>query len=156
MKRGAILATILCVAGSLLPISSRADDAAWLKTLHRTYTGYTFGDGTIATLKYEERGAKKDNKPLFSSTMVRAGLAFREDTHEVEQNVDVSRGFTGKVFWYSDQSGFTGIVADASTGVTYARDLPVWSSSFTSIRQMVRIIARSSILTVTMSRRFAF
>lgn len=122
MERGAVLATLLCVASSVLPISSRADETA-LKAQHRAYTGYSFGDGNIQTLKYTERGSKTDGKAVFESAVVRAGLAFRENTHEVKQNIDVSQGFTGKVFWYSDQNGFTGIVADASTGDIYARDL---------------------------------
>lgn len=105
-----------------MPISSRADETA-LKQQHRAYTGYSFGDGTIQTLKYKERGAKRDGKPVFESTIVRAGLAFRENTHGVKQNIDTSQGFTGKVFWYSDQNGFTGPVADASTGNIYAKDL---------------------------------
>lgn len=124
MRFTAVFAAVICAATmALVPRLARAEDATWLKTLHRAYVGYTFGDGTIKTLRYAETAAKRDGKPIESRHVVRSGLAYRENEHSVKENFDTSNGFTGNIFWYSDQNGFTTPVADASTGIMYASDL---------------------------------
>ena len=107
-----------------LPVSAAEPDAQWLKQIHRAYTGFTFGDGTLRTLTYEERAiANKDNKVVEASHVVRAGLAYRYDFHHVKENINDSTGFTGNVFWYSDQNGFTTRIASNIASPTYGKDL---------------------------------
>lgn len=107
----------------LFPGTGRAaDDATWLKYLHQGYAGFTFGDGTIRTLTYDLTETA-DGKPLLSGHVIREGLAYREDVSWAKENISSSDGFTGSVFWYSDENGFTTRLGGNGVSPTYADDL---------------------------------
>ena len=119
VKKAILFTFVLLLA---FPGSGRADDSAWLKNLHRTYTGFTFGDGTIHTLAYDfVETFKKDT--LDHGHVVRAGLAYREDVHWKREGTDDSDGFTGSVFWYSDENGFPTKLSGNGVPIVYAEDL---------------------------------
>jgi hypothetical protein len=128
----AILAVlIVCVAN---PASSRADDdATWLKTKHRAYAGFAFGDGKVRSMSYDDRVMRPGQKePVVVSHYRRAGLVYRVDAQHVKQNETDSGGFTGNVFWYSDASGQTTRRAGNSVVPEYAENL-VWTDAIATL-----------------------
>jgi hypothetical protein len=106
----------------LSPGIGRAEDAAWLKYTHHRYAGFTFGNGTIHTFSYDLTETS-GGKLVLKGHVVRAALAYREDVQWAKENVDSSDGFTGKVFWYSDENGFATRLGGNDVPLTYAEDL---------------------------------
>jgi len=120
VKCAATLAFFLVLA---FPVASRAtDDATWLKYAHRAYTGFTFGDGTIHTLAYDFTDTY-EKKAMSNGHAVRVGLAYRENVHWSDENIESSDGFTGSLFWYADSNGFATGLRGNDVPPTYAEDL---------------------------------
>ncbi len=103
----ALLAAVLAVAGLLAaPAPLRADDtAAALLAKHKAYVGWEFGDGTIRTLRVNGKrttAAADGTAKIAARWMtVEAGPIFRWTGAYGDY------GFTGSVFWVSDENGFT-------------------------------------------------
>jgi len=62
-------------------------------------------------------------KALLVRRIKRIGALFRTDTHNLKAATDSSRGFTGRLFWYSDQNGFTVPIIGNPAKVMLAEDL---------------------------------
>src|SRR5215469_13362656 len=105
------------------------DDATWLKTKHRAFAGFTFGDGTIRSMSYDERVMRKGEKdPVTISHVKRVGLVYRADALQVKANETDHTGFTGNLFWYSDESGQTTKLGGNTVSPKYGWDL-VWTDA---------------------------
>ena len=99
------LAAILAV----VPVLARADDAASLLAKHKAFVGWQAGDGSFSSLvldgsmTYSQGGSVKTYAAIHE---VRKGLANRETRTLADGTVENS-GFTGRVFWASNENGFT-------------------------------------------------
>ncbi len=100
-----------------------SDGSAWFKNLHRSYTGFAFGDGTIKTISYDMTWIGPKGKIIESDHLTRDALAYRDDAHYVKENTNDSAGFTGSVFWYSDENGFPTKLIGNEVSTRYATDL---------------------------------
>ena len=90
---------------SLEPLSvSAADDAAALLAKHRVYVGWTGGDGTVKTLRETGEATRADQVTRRFQTL-HLGLAYRSSG--ATQYGSYDQGFTGRVFWQSNENGFT-------------------------------------------------
>lgn len=89
------------------PLPARADAAAaTLLAKHKTFVGWQFGDGSIRTLRLTGETLKDSDASVYSTTKEsRVGLINRIDT--TGKNGTDYEGFTGRVFWNSDENGFT-------------------------------------------------
>jgi hypothetical protein len=94
---------------AMLPsIPARADDAADLLAKHKAYVGFTFGDGTIQTLTTTDaRTLDKDNSVLGTTETKDLGILFRSDVTDLARKSTSSTGFTGNIFWRSNENGIT-------------------------------------------------
>ena len=104
-------AIALTYSALLLPLAALAQappDAASLLGLHRSYVGWEFGDGTFTSLRihsqYVPNGASEPTQE--ASTLLR-GAIFRTSQIDAKTGSTLDVGFTGRVFWASDENGFT-------------------------------------------------
>ncbi len=133
MKFLGLIAASLLLLGAVASQPPQVDDAQWLKNLHRTYVGYTFGDGHVDSLAYDEEVREDGSKEPIRETHVRnVHLVYRNDVRNVKANYTSSNGFTGNVFWYSDQNGITTRRAGNSVPTIYAEDL-VWTDAIATL-----------------------
>jgi hypothetical protein len=96
---------------AMLPsIPARADDAADLLAKHKAYVGWQFGDGTfdngvhvVGQYSHDDKG-----KTVVTSTIstLRLGALYRTTTHDQKTGRNNDDGFTGNLFWASDENGF--------------------------------------------------
>ena len=105
---------LLCVlAGAFfafLPGQARADQAADLLAKHRAFVGYSFGDGTVSSLRIEGHTVHHDKGQTLEVdrfVKLRHGPLFRTTTTEVQTGLTESAGFSGSAFWASNENGFT-------------------------------------------------
>jgi predicted aspartyl protease len=101
-----------CFMLSALPLTARGDDAAALLAKHKAFVGWQFGDGSLASVATDGAGMdrQKDGtyKPGFTFHKTRAGVAYRTDYKILGKRPhENSTGFTGRVYWASDENGFT-------------------------------------------------
>jgi hypothetical protein len=85
-----------------------ADDAQALLAKHKAYVGWQFGDGTFNYLKISGETTwnhKDKTETVSTSTTLRAGALFRRTSHDVTTGFDSDVGFTGNVFWATDENG---------------------------------------------------
>lgn len=102
------LGLLLAAGLAAAPMAARADDSAALLAKHKAYVGWQYGDGTGKTLRFTDTVTRdKDGKVLRTTDERRIGLIFREDTADAEAGTTSSDGFTGNIFWRSDENGFT-------------------------------------------------
>jgi hypothetical protein len=94
---------------AMLPsIPARADDAASLLAKHKAFVGFTFGDGKIASLSLTQTVTNdKSRKVVTSVHELDAGSVYRADSVDLARKETSYDGFTGNIFWYSNQNGFT-------------------------------------------------
>lgn len=95
------------VAGPPAPAKDAAADALLAK--HRAFVGWEFGDGSIRTLRLTEIKTISKNggpKTLTTARELRMGAVFR-DTVTTEKGLTSDSGFTGSIFWESNENGFT-------------------------------------------------
>ncbi len=103
----------LLVAGALiagwivLPASASADDtAAALLAKHTAYIGWAFGDGTFKTMRFVTHGTSASGALVSAWSTVETGPIYR--IQETERGgLTYNAGYTGQVFWESDENGFT-------------------------------------------------
>jgi hypothetical protein len=107
-----VLAFFLALAllSALPPLAARADDPAALLAKHKAYVGWQFGDPAMNSLRLTGHSTtKKDGVDTVSATFTedRLGIAWRRDSHSIVKNADSMTGFTGRIFWATNQNGFT-------------------------------------------------
>lgn len=103
-----LLALLLAAGFLAAPLAARAGDAASLLAKHKAYVGQQFGEGPNASLETTDSVTlDKDGKVIRTTQQRRVGIVFREDTADVESGTNRSDGFTGNIFWRSDENGFT-------------------------------------------------
>jgi hypothetical protein len=87
-----------------------ADDAraAQLLAKHRAFVGWELGDGTFKTLRLTRKQVDERGKTTERATELRIGILYR-NTYVYPERADASEatGFTGNVFWSSNDNGFT-------------------------------------------------
>lgn len=115
---GLLLAAIVVAA----PLAAHAADASALLAKHRAYAGWRFNDALLGRQDVSEAVSDADGTQLSRVHILRVGAVFRTDTHDLKQNVTFSRGFTGRVFWYADQNGFTVPIIGDPAKLALARD----------------------------------
>jgi predicted aspartyl protease len=122
------LVVTLFAATAVFPAPVSADDAAALLAKHRAFVGWQFGDGTFIRLR--ETGEIThivDGKPKASSTftVIRANAVYRRTAIDTETGFATDTGYTGNVFWQTDQNGFIGLVIGDAMKATIAQQLVV-------------------------------
>lgn len=106
-----IPALFLIVSAAASTHSAAANDAAAdaLLSKQRSFVGWEFGDGSVRTLRLTEIKTISSNgspKTLTTARELRMGAAFR-DTVTTEKGITSESGFTGNLFWESNENGFT-------------------------------------------------
>jgi predicted aspartyl protease len=92
----------------ILPAPVQADDAQSLLAKHRAFVGWQFGDGSVNSLQLERTYTDASGKVTQRAVERRAGLAYRRDYQTVKDYREGgSTGFTGSIFWTTNQNGFT-------------------------------------------------
>lgn len=97
------------------PVQAGASDGSALLVKHTAFSGFRFGDGSVPPLDETE-----DITGLHDGTLhVRAhtrwiGGVFKTDQIDAKSGTGSSTGFTGSLFWYSNESGFTVPVTEDS------------------------------------------
>jgi hypothetical protein len=107
-----LAAAALLVLPPLLPRAAggQTDDAVALLARHRAFVGWQLGDGTFGRLRIAgtiEPGEQHAGGQKRHFVELDAGLLSRRDEDSTESGFHWSSGFTGRVFWYSDENGFT-------------------------------------------------
>lgn len=106
------------------PLAARADDAQALLAKHKAFVGWQLGDGSITSLQltgdmtYQKDGATKTYGTVKEW---RNGIAHR--TVLDSENGGGDYGFTGRVFWESNENGFTHPIVGDPQKVLIAQDL---------------------------------
>jgi hypothetical protein len=100
------VAAMLVTARAQAPAQDAA--AAALLAKHRAYVGWQFGDGSFPSMRItgdvtDEKGEKTE-----SFVMLSKGLVYH-NTYTMPKlgNITEHTGFTGNLFWRSDENGFT-------------------------------------------------
>ncbi len=108
-------AALLMVLPLLGPGTAPAQslDATALLALHHRYVGWQFGDGTFTSMREWGRVVNTTPSPGASplppapvKILIR-GAVFRETDLNSDTGRPVNAGFTGRVFWQSNENGFT-------------------------------------------------
>lgn len=102
-------AAVAALASSLfLPTPGRAagDEAAALLAKHQAYVGWHVGDGAVKTLREIGGLQRADGTFSRSATTLRYGVAHRTTSID-GRGIHSDDGFTGSVYWTSNENGFT-------------------------------------------------
>lgn len=120
-----LLGIFLAAAIAALPAVSHADDASALLAKHKAFVGWQFGDGAITSLAldgdmtYQQDGA---SKTYATARMLRSGIIHRTTLQYGDQTTN-DTGFTGHVFWETNENGFTHPVVGDAQKVAIAEDI---------------------------------
>lgn len=108
MIRLSLRVAAFCAGAFLLfaAVPARADEAAGLLAKHKAFVGWQLGDGTIKTLRFEQTTANSTGDVTETAQIVRAGVAYRA-TRVGKKGLVREDGFTGRIFWESNENGFT-------------------------------------------------
>ena len=110
--RGFCRAVLLlaCVGLGAPLCAPAAPDAAVAALLakHRAFVGWQFGDGSFRTLRLLRERVDADGAVTQSATEYRVGIVYRNH-YVLLKHADTTEdsGFTGSVFWSTNQNGFT-------------------------------------------------
>jgi hypothetical protein len=110
-QRGFCRAVLLACVGLGAPLCAPAapdDAAAALLAKHRAFVGWQFGDGSFRTLRLARERVESDGAVTQRATEYRAGIVYRNH-YVFPKRADAveDTGFTGSVFWSTNQNGFT-------------------------------------------------
>jgi predicted aspartyl protease len=103
-----LLGLLFAAAFAAIPLRAHADDAQSLLAKHKAFVGWQLGDGTIdslilqGTMTYQKDGAAKTYGTIKE---LHNGLAHRTTIDSEDGGSDY--GFTGRVFWETNENGFT-------------------------------------------------
>ncbi|MGA8532478.1 MAG: aspartyl protease family protein [Candidatus Tumulicola sp.] len=104
----ALLVAAAAISASPAGAASNEDRAVQLLAKHRAFVGWQFGDGTFKTMRITGDVTDEKGKKTESFTLLSSGLAYNNTYTAVQRdNVSERTGFTGRVFWRCDVSGFT-------------------------------------------------
>ncbi len=100
---GALLITLafFCSSGP-----SIAGNAADLLAQHRAFVGWQFGDGTFKSLQTSGH-ATRDGKVRRTLQERRIGALYRRSIQDPQAGTSTESGFTGNIFWATNENGFT-------------------------------------------------
>lgn len=109
-----LLSILLAAAFIAAPVSVRAvqaeDGASALLAKHKAFVGWQIGDGTFSTMTMDgdivEHQRDGSDKVLYKAHQAMAGLANRLALQNVKRGTSTSSGFTGHIYWSSDENGF--------------------------------------------------
>ena len=99
----AAVAAAFCLP--LLGISGEPSEAAALMAKHQAYVGWHAGDGIMKTLR-KDGDVKRDGKVVRSVRYYLLGIAHRWTSMD-KNDLETNSGFTGSVYWTSNENGFT-------------------------------------------------
>lgn len=92
----------------LTTTSSADDDPQALLAKHKAFVGWQLGDGTFKTLRLTGKDVNAQGKTLYTLTELHAGLLYRSTYADVKRaGLSSDEGFTGNIFWQSNENGFT-------------------------------------------------
>ena len=113
----------LCAAVFLLftALPAYADDAADLLAKHKAFVGWQLGDDAVRTVRFEQTTSSKDGVSE-TAKIVRVGVAYRA-TRVGKKGLVREDGFTGRIFWESNENGFTRRTIGRSQKYAIARDV---------------------------------
>jgi hypothetical protein len=104
---GAALALALTCAGASA-LSSGDAQAQALLAKHRAFVGWQFGDGTFNTMRITGDVTDEKGEKIGSFVDLSSGLLYNNTYVDLKQDSVTTRdGFTGNLFWQTDNSGFT-------------------------------------------------
>jgi predicted aspartyl protease len=103
-----VLVVTLFAASATMPITAQADDAASLLAKHRAFAGWQYGDGSVQSMQLDRTYTDGAGKVWQHATEKRIGIAYRRDFQGTEgHGGGGSTGFTGNIFWTTNDNGFT-------------------------------------------------
>lgn len=96
-------------ASLVLPHAAVAQsyDAAALLALHHKFVGWQFGDGTFNSLVETGSLSNAYEQRSYGVTDITMGAIYRDVTVDPDTGEPFEDGFTGRVFWETDENGFT-------------------------------------------------
>jgi hypothetical protein len=111
-----LFASAIWLAGAQRSSALETQTAATLLAKHRTFVGWTPGDGTLTSWKatYERFARPKDgetpspaSEPSEIFVQTRRGVVFRDTaTRGDDGAIQTDSGFTGRLFWSTNVDGF--------------------------------------------------
>ena len=104
-------------------VPASADDAADLLAKHIAFMGWRFGSPDFANITYVQTRTQADGKPYYRTVTKRIGTVYRSDHHDIKANTDSSDGFTGRIFWYSNENGMTVPIIGTTAKINLSHDL---------------------------------
>ena len=99
----AFLLGVAVVSATIQP--SRSADAGSLLAMHGQYVGWQFG--SFATMRVQGNATDSAGNAQGSWQTLEIGAAYRTVTQGNVPGMTGDSGFTGRVFWNSDENGFT-------------------------------------------------
>ena len=111
-----IFSIVLGTLFALSALAARADEASDLLAKHKAFAGWQAGDGSLGSIVLDGTMTSQQNgtaKTYAAVHEVRRRLAVRETRTLADGTVE-NNGFTGSVFWATNENGFTHpVVGDA-------------------------------------------
>jgi predicted aspartyl protease len=87
------------------------DTAAALLAKHKAFVGWQFGDGTFTSLVLAGKSVYIDKNGTMRTVgpnhYLSLGTAFRTSWFGPETHTGYQQGFTGRIYWATDENGFT-------------------------------------------------
>src|SRR5579863_5230773 len=105
---GAVLLAFIGLSAPLCTAATADSTAAALLAKHRAFVGWQFGDGTFRTLRLARERVAAEGAVTQRATEYRIGIVYRNH-YVFPRRADATEdnGFTGSVFWSTNQNGFT-------------------------------------------------
>ncbi len=105
---GAVLLAFVGLGAPLCTPATADSTAAALLAKHRAFVGWQFGDGTFRTLRLVRERVAAHGAVTQRATEYRIGIVYRNH-YAFPRRADATEdnGFTGSVFWSTNQNGFT-------------------------------------------------
>lgn len=120
----AFLVALALVAA--LPAPANAGDAASDLAGHRSFMGWSYGEGGMKSLASTDiLTLDKDSSIVSVSHTLRVGAVYRQDTTQTKSTFTTYSGFTGNVFWSANPNGMTTPIIGDAAKAALAGDLLV-------------------------------
>lgn len=120
-----ILSTLLGALFALSPLVARADGASDLLAKHKTFAGWQAGDGSLGSIVIDgTMTSQRTGSAVTYATAheIRRRLAERE-TRTLADGTIENAGFTGSVFWATNENGFTHPIVGEAEKFAIAQEL---------------------------------
>jgi predicted aspartyl protease len=137
----ALFSLALGLLTASLPLAIGAEDEAQaLLAKHKAYVGWEFGDGTFGTMRVETTVTRtgKDGKPeeLSKTVDLQRGIVNHLTRTSAKSGTRSDSGFTGSIYWLSNQNGFTIPRLDDNRKLTLALSI-LFDEATTSLQAIV-------------------